>query len=291
MQLELSTERKSYIILSVAKLIKQLNIKELPLKMEPVYTRLNYGLISSNKISQIYNKNDFLSIKSKKIDAKTIHHKDYSDYITIYDENIRYERRKFTFAHELGHITLNHFIDYTDVLEARSISDELYKILENEANFFAAEFLAPLNILKLLNATSREDIINLSSISKKAADMRLGELMKYKSNPIYSKLEPFYAHQFNDYILEINRKHSEIQNRHRIMEHIRPIPKTIIDKYCCCGNKDFKESEWVCNKCGHKLITRANDIVEFEYDIDKITEEEFNYIMEYLRNNKKKRSG
>jgi Zn-dependent peptidase ImmA (M78 family) len=287
---QISAERKSYIILSAADLIKQLNINRLPIKMRTVYTSLNCGLISTNKISQKYNNDDFLKIKSNKIDATTIYHHKYDNYITIYDENIRYERRKFTFAHELGHIILNHFKDYNDVLQARNMSDELYRILEKEADFFAAEFLAPLNVLKLLNSNSIEEIINISSISKKAAAMHLNELKNYKENPIYIKLAPFYTKQFNDYIIEINKKRSDLQKRYRIMQHITPIPKTIIEKYCFCGNTDFKDNEWICNKCGHKLITKSKDIVEFEYDKDKITEDEFNYIMEYLESNKIERS-
>lgn len=63
-------------------------------------------------------------------------------YTIIYDEK-PYWRWRFTIAHELGHILLGHLNDERLQIERGGIDTGLYQELENEADVFAGNFLAP----------------------------------------------------------------------------------------------------------------------------------------------------
>lgn len=78
-------------------------------------------------------------------------------------------RRKWTAAHELGHILLGHVSDSRDNI---SISDE------RSADRFAADFLAPLTVLHFCGVSSAAEIERLCGISHQAAEYRFNELVK-----------------------------------------------------------------------------------------------------------------
>lgn len=63
-------------------------------------------------------------------------------YTIIYDEKPHW-RWRFTIAHELGHILLGHLNDKRLQIERGGIDAQLYQDLENEADVFAGNFLAP----------------------------------------------------------------------------------------------------------------------------------------------------
>ena len=67
------------------------------------------------------------------------------NYAIAYNNKIKPRKRiNFTLAHEIGHIILNHHKDFevTTTLQD-NFTEEEYKILENEANCFARNILAP----------------------------------------------------------------------------------------------------------------------------------------------------
>ncbi len=67
------------------------------------------------------------------------------NYTIAYNNTIsNLGRIRFTLAHEIGHIILGHHKDFevTEILQDNFTKDE-YKILENEANCFARNILAP----------------------------------------------------------------------------------------------------------------------------------------------------
>ncbi|EGP4808374.1 ImmA/IrrE family metallo-endopeptidase, partial [Enterococcus faecium] len=68
------------------------------------------------------------------------------EFIIVYNSDITtniVERIRFSIAHELGHIILNHFSSGDLILTRGGLSEERYKILEKEADTFARELLAP----------------------------------------------------------------------------------------------------------------------------------------------------
>lgn len=102
------------------------------------------------------------------------------DFIFINSED-QPVRRRFTLAHEFGHHTLGHgpLIDREDDIEGKS---DRRRPEEAEANYFAAEFLAPEQAVHRFVQARKIDVVDLSSvvlladffgISAKAARIRL----------------------------------------------------------------------------------------------------------------------
>lgn len=99
-------------------------------------------------------------------------------------------RRRFTAAHELGHIALGHI--------------ELPKITnmhEREADSFASELLAPLGVLEACGVNSPDGIERMCGISKSAAQITFSKL--YRSHGEYKKLVQSF---FRDYIIRYNSR-------------------------------------------------------------------------------------
>lgn len=83
--------------------------------------------------------------------------------ITFYNDCVTSQRRKrFTLAHELGHIVLGH-IDDNKI--STGVSDEQYDFYEKEANYFAKRLLAPLPIIYRLVDEVKDHRISAFDIS------------------------------------------------------------------------------------------------------------------------------
>ena len=79
------------------------------------------------------------------------------------------QRRRFTVAHELGHILLGHVGKYQFVNRELSPSDNF---IEREANVFAARLLAPACVLRECRVSSAAEIAEMCDISLSAAKIR-----------------------------------------------------------------------------------------------------------------------
>ncbi len=80
-------------------------------------------------------------------------------------------RRKWTAAHELGHILSGHIV---------SESSAPTPAQEKEADRFAAEVLAPLPVLHFCGVSSTAEIERLCGISRQAAEIRFAELTRLR---------------------------------------------------------------------------------------------------------------
>jgi hypothetical protein len=84
---------------------------------------------------------------------------------------------RFTIAHELGHIFLQHHNKTkTDIMLREGIAESLYKAFENEANCFARNFLSPQPLVSLITDISQnysvQEIVMAFNISYPAAITR-----------------------------------------------------------------------------------------------------------------------
>lgn len=80
-------------------------------------------------------------------------------------------RRKWTAAHEVGHLLSGHVTDPPSLL-----TDEH----EKQADRFAAELLAPLTVLHFCGVSSALEIEKLCGISRQAAEYRFQELTRLR---------------------------------------------------------------------------------------------------------------
>jgi Zn-dependent peptidase ImmA (M78 family) len=99
-------------------------------------------------------------------------------YSIAFNDQIGTKRRiRFTLMHEIGHIYMKHLIDFDQTLLRRNTLNHMeYNILEEEANVFARNALAPALVVKNLEYNDIEDIKEVFNISNKAADVRLNSI-------------------------------------------------------------------------------------------------------------------
>lgn len=105
-------------------------------------------------------------------------------------------RKKFTAAHELGHILLNHANTMQRGYNLRGTS------LEQEANVFASRLLAPACVLWGCGVQTKHDIVHLCQISESAAQLRMErmKILYQRDKFLTSPLEQQVYKQFYPYI-------------------------------------------------------------------------------------------
>lgn len=130
-------------------------------------------------------------------------------FIIFYDEKqFPLGRKRFTFAHEIGHFYLNHHSIINTTLGRATIYKGHKPQHETEADMFASRILAPLFILKECKVSSVEDVMKLTGLSKEAS------LYRFKRLQEVNKRNKFYTHpaerkiykQFEAFIKEYNAK-------------------------------------------------------------------------------------
>lgn len=89
-----------------------------------------------------------------------------NNYIIFYNDKIDVLTQRFTVAHEIGHIALDHFLD----------SDPATR--EIEANTFAAKMLMPLSIIKACGVKSIYEIEHLCGVDYSVAKERYKYLLQ-----------------------------------------------------------------------------------------------------------------
>ncbi|WP_242847233.1 ImmA/IrrE family metallo-endopeptidase [Desulfosporosinus acididurans] len=130
----------------------------------------------------------------------------------VYDDRIGNERRiRWTIAHELGHIFLGHFVEFTLTSFLRGaggeervgLTDEEYGVLEVEAHFFASAFLSPSTVIRKIDACeSAFGIMEICNISEDAAYKRLDELKRLPCGSY--EVEGLLSRNFYNYIWKAN---------------------------------------------------------------------------------------
>lgn len=146
-----------------------------------------------------------MKIKVKVLDGQT----ETDGYSTIVGKNAYiftkynqpYGRIRFTIAHELGHILLDHVGKYELINREPSASDNP---IEQEANIFASRLLAPACVLWGCGVDSPEEIMTLCDISYTAACYRMDRMrILYNRNKfLISPLEREVYEQFKPFIIK-----------------------------------------------------------------------------------------
>lgn len=108
-------------------------------------------------------------------------------------------RKRFTVAHELGHILLGH-VGHTVLLNREPSAQD--NPIEQAANVFASRLLAPACVLWGCNAFEPEQIMRLCDISRQAAEYRSARMKELRARGKFltSPFERAVYAQFHDYI-------------------------------------------------------------------------------------------
>lgn len=158
-----------------------LNIDQLPIDPLHILRLCNNTAIHTYKeIMGLFGKTDRTSFKYDCMDGKealTLRH-DFGDrvgYELLYDSFAHPMRRRFTLAHELGHILLKHHLE------------EPFE--EQEADYFAAQLLAPHPVMELLTDRTPDRIAETFLISRAASKMAVLPPRHKRNNELYTMIQ------------------------------------------------------------------------------------------------------
>ena len=116
----------------------------------------------------------------------------YKKAIYLNEQKGTTQRRRFTMAHEIGHIVLDHPLK--PLVYRNSESDHNQKPEEVQANVFARDLLMPAGVLAALHVTTVDEIMRICSVSYISAQLRLKRLTelykrgKFGAHPLERKV-------------------------------------------------------------------------------------------------------
>ena len=172
--------RKIYINNLVLKLYSQLPRIKYPLDLNEVLSLIpNCKLMSYQKFADINHcsVNDVIALCQSKSGC-THYDVETNRYLILVNlaETSNYGRRRWTIAHEIGHIVCGHHIlSAVDKIAENSFAQINNQDYEIEADYFAVTLLSPLPLFKVFEIQSARDIQNTFGLSAEASDIRLKE--------------------------------------------------------------------------------------------------------------------
>ena len=178
------------IIETVYKTIIELEIKQLPISVDYITNEL--------RIKQIRNCDLQKPLLSRNQNGLAVLSK--GKFYIIYNEKDNLQERRFTVAHEIGHILLEH-------LFSSPTSQQEKEIREQEADIFATLLLAPICVIQALKLQTPEEIQSVCNIPYQYAQW-YSEFIKYDLSKFsvqnINDLENKTYKQFQSYINNFN---------------------------------------------------------------------------------------
>ena len=112
--------------------------------------------------------------------------KENNRFICMFNDtpDIPLSRQYWTKTHEFGHVILGHHQVIGKSLITESLSDEIYEKFEEEANYFASQFIAPYCMYQPMKIHSPVDIKNKFSVSTVTAFKCIQGYLEYKKQPL-----------------------------------------------------------------------------------------------------------
>lgn len=149
-------------------LLEELEISQFPVSPLGIcdYFGIKYDTFSGAPKKMFQHSFDI--IRTQKIEAMSYVHN--GDIIILFDDSGLLTRRRFTIAHEIGHIILKHHLFPPDDAVHYFPSQD-YK--EVEANNFAGELLRPAALIRKFNLTDTETIMHTFFVSRECAAVGL----------------------------------------------------------------------------------------------------------------------
>lgn len=227
--------RYKFIKNTVNNLFIQLGINSYPINLINIFSKIkNCRVVSYSNHMKKYNLTETEVIQHfGSAEGCTIYNFKKNRYLVFYNDlNIYYKkpaRRRWTLAHELGHIFLcHHIISNKTKIFRNTLTDDEYRWMEVEANRFASLLLANPAILHKLNIKNNIDIMNICKLSEEASIYRYKEYLKWKKRKYMNCSDIKIIYQFHDFIYKKNCLN--------------------------CGYGFISETAKYCPICGEKLI-------------------------------------
>ena len=120
-------------------------------------------------------------------------------------------RRRFTLAHELGHVILGHDIGH--IHYQNNEIDNPADIQETQANIFARNILMPATVLAALNIYTLDEIMALCDVPYQSAAIRAGRMKELYKKGMFNRhpLERKVRKQFEAYIKTTLAQRSRVE--------------------------------------------------------------------------------
>ena len=210
---------------------------------------------------------------------------DENNYSIAYNDLIEANGRiTFTLMHEIGHIYLNHLIDFEKTNIYRSdMTNSENDVLEKEANAFTRNVLAPVDVVNSLNNLSKSYISNFFGITEGAAKTRLDLLATDKNNnkitDVNFKLNIFFDEFYrkrhcaicnnaliikkNVYFCPICGGNSFNEDRSNTMEYDDEYQLDengkVVEECVTCRNIDLPSGGVFCKICGKPVVNKCTN--------------------------------
>ena len=193
-----------------------------------------------------------------------------------------FTRVRWTLAHELGHVILRHSEEFEETKLIRNgLTDESYKVLDDEADAFAAELLSPVIVLIAAGWTSKSDIMTHCLLSNDAAKYRSKSVLGVKKvkefyfiheqrlfKSFYNHIYLNYCPECKIYFVSKEAKYCPICGANHLIwkkgePNIMYYPGIKVDenskavKCPHCDNEEILEKGEYCIICGTMLVNKC----------------------------------
>lgn len=243
--------RYDYCAKRACEFLEEYNITSYPIDVEKIITDNKWGLTPYSLLMEQFNCDRDTVIRClRSMDGYT--QLDDDNYSIAYnDDPTLGDRKRFTLMHEIGHIYLKHLVDFDITLLYRGeLSKEENKVLENEANAFARNVLAPISLVQHLTDKAPENISAKFGITYHAANTRL----------------------------DLFRKDYEIIDSIGLLQRMSKIFYKFYNKTTCnkCNARFFSRYRNFCPICGNKNTLKWGDGImdykEYETNVEGFVE-------------------
>ena len=233
-----SIARYEYCINKSIEFILNENINKFPFDCDEIIKKKKWARLKYESLAYELNVsiNDVIEAFGSTDGFTTYNGRNYT--IAYNNTHSSKQRIYFTKLHEIGHIYLEHFTQFNETRINRSnLSEANYKVLENEANCFARNIIAPAVIVKYLKLATPSTVANYFGITYSAAKARLDFLdldLKYVNEVKEQQLLLFFE-----------------KNMHK--------------QYCiqCFHGFNSKDSNY-CPVCGHTTLILGEGKMQYD---------------------------
>ena len=205
--------RKKYVATKAIEFLQIHNIGELPLSPQDICKKNRWKLRNYSDYSNRLNVSisELCELLGTE-EGECILRK--QEYTILYNDKLKNPgkhrgRILFTIFHEIGHIFLNHLLDYPQTTYKRGgLTERQYQVLEDEANHFASYVLAPPPLLHLMSwvgqiTTISDSCLLSTKAAKIASEKATNEMKFFFPSTSITKIQIL----FHDYI---HRKHCRV---------------------------------------------------------------------------------
>lgn len=217
----------------------------------------------------------------KSDDGVCVYKRDSEQYVIFYNEKKDDNRFRFTIAHELGHIYLEHHrIAGSDILTRSELTSAQYERYEKEANCFARNLLSPAPLAKTIKNFDETGLYTLGNfqdefyIGYQASRFRLG-FLEWDLNNCTDEMISFIGETFPEYKMYCRNCKSELihsskycimcgENRrflrsyqYKKLSYTDNHAKNHSEKCLNCNNSLITDNASYCRICGYTLLNKC----------------------------------